>query len=299
MDAPDLTGSQSRQYAFEQFKLRTLFGTWALGGTCENGCGCPGRSAITCLMKVILAGRVRDGFGRRVRRWRWLVALAAVPIGLGGVGLLTPAAAQSAQSTLFVAQGGSDSNDCSSPAAACATITHALTLASPGATVQVSGAIADHVTVPASLASITISGAQAPPTSPAVVDGASNGTVFTIGSGTTVELDHLTIQHGSGAAGGGIDNAGTVTVNNRVIPRAGAVAPGVGLGITSGADFMFAEGSIGPPTSISGPPPLVGSISEDSHVTGSGRWAWAEAGCRCSGSPPSAATRAPRPGSAQ
>jgi len=49
-----------------------------------------------------------------------------------------------ALTTLFVSAGGSDANPCSA-AAPCATITHALSGAGPGATIEVAGTVDDNV----------------------------------------------------------------------------------------------------------------------------------------------------------
>ncbi len=118
-----------------------------------------------------------------------------------------------AMTTLYVAQGGSDSsNTCTSSASPCATISHAVTQAVSGDTIEVAGTIADHVDVSTSLTISQWSGQAA-----AVVNGSNSGTPFTIESGATVSLDQLTVENGEGYAGGGIHNDGTLTVTDSTI----------------------------------------------------------------------------------
>ncbi len=171
-------------------------------------------------MTIVSGGqRVTGGPERRGRWRRWLVGLAAVPVAVAGLGPVTRAAAQG--TTLFVAQGGSNTNNCQTPLTACATVSHALAVAGSGDTIEVSGTIVDsNITPPASLSPLIIIGASAPAGSPAVVNGNAGGSVFTIPSGATVTLDHLTIENGSTASnGGGINNfaGGTVTITGSTI----------------------------------------------------------------------------------
>ena len=97
------------------------------------------------------------------------------------------------------------------------------------------------------LAAITISGALAPPGSPAAVDGTNSGTVFTIGSGSTVDLDHLTIENGSSMIrspsrhGGGIINDGILTMTNSTISGNTASTGG---GITNNGTISVTESTI-------------------------------------------------------
>jgi hypothetical protein len=124
--------------------------------------------------------------------------------------LAPPAAATG--STLFVSSTGTDTGHCSSASSPCQTITYALTQASPGATIEVSGTIHDNVAV---TESVTVE--QEPDGSPAVVDGGGDGRDFSISAGTTVTITGLTIEGGAASNGGGIDNGGTLTVDNSTI----------------------------------------------------------------------------------
>ncbi|MBO0886370.1 MAG: hypothetical protein J2O38_03165, partial [Acidimicrobiales bacterium] len=143
--------------------------------------------------------------GWRVPWRRLLVALAAVPATVVGLGSLTPAYAQT---PLFVAEGGTDgTNTCTNSADPCATITHALTQAAPGDTIEVSGTIVDRNIAPsAALNPITI--AQDPNGSPAVINADGSGSGIIVGQGVDVRLDHLTIENGTA---GGVVATGTGT----------------------------------------------------------------------------------------
>lgn len=113
---------------------------------------------------------------------------------------------------------GDDGNSCKTRAAACATIGHAISLAASGDTIQIAAATyQENLSIPVNL---TLNGARAATT---IVDGGVNGdgnsggTVFTVGAGISLTLSNLTIKDGNGgfySGGGGVNNAGTLTVNN-------------------------------------------------------------------------------------
>jgi len=118
-------------------------------------------------------------------------------------------------STLYVnGAKGSDSNNCKSAQHACKTIGHAISLASSADTVKVAASTyKENLDIGISL---NILGANARTT---IVDGNQSKTVFTISKGVVVSLSGLTIENGSAAGGyvGGIENEGTLTVNNCTI----------------------------------------------------------------------------------
>jgi hypothetical protein len=133
--------------------------------------------------------------------------------------LLLPGAAALAASTWYVnGVTGSDTNDCKTPQTACKTIGHAISLASAGDAVQVAAATyPENLTVPVSLG---LFGAGAPTT---ILDGGHLGTVVTIPSAASrVVIFGVTIRNGAAGSatacgghpgcGGGIFNAGTLTV---------------------------------------------------------------------------------------
>jgi hypothetical protein len=66
----------------------------------------------------------------------------------------------------------------------------------------------------------------------AVLDGQHSGTTVTVSSAATVLLDHLTITNGSAGAagnGGGIDNSGTLTLNQSAVSNSAAGGFGAGI----------------------------------------------------------------------
>ena len=148
------------------------------------------------------------------------LAISALVVGGFGVtvALAGPAAA-SGGVTLYVNSTGSNAgNDCTQLLAPCATVSYAVSQAATGDTIEVVGTVEDNVNNFPSDITLTISGDEAPADSPAVLDGGGAGTVVTVPSGSNVTLDYLTIQNGSTAgSGGGIENDGTLTVNNTTV----------------------------------------------------------------------------------
>lgn len=135
---------------------------------------------------------------------------------------------------------GSDSNNCKSGTTACKTITHAVSLASSGDSIAVAAATyKENLTITFNL---TVRGAAAGTT---IIDGGALNTVVTISSSkANVTLANLTIRNGKAKDGGGINNSGTLTVNNCVISgnsafqasssnRGGGIANGGTLTINS------------------------------------------------------------------
>jgi hypothetical protein len=109
---------------------------------------------------------------------------------------------------------GSDSNNCMSAQTACKTIGHAISLAASGDSIMVAAATyTEHLSISLSL-NVIGSGA-----STTIIDGVGVDTVVTISSGTAhVTLSKFTIRHGlADYTGAGVDNAGTLIINNSVI----------------------------------------------------------------------------------
>ena len=104
---------------------------------------------------------------------------------------------------------GDDGNDCKTPQTACATIGHVILLAASGDTIKIAAATyQENLSIPFKL---TLTGAKAATT---IVDGTNSANVFTVGAGISLTLSNLTIKNGVGySGGGGVDNAGTLTVN--------------------------------------------------------------------------------------
>ncbi len=150
------------------------------------------------------------------------LAISALMVGSVGVTVaLAGPAAGSGGVTLYVNSNPTNSNagnDCTQLLAPCATVSYAVSRAATGDTIEVAGTIDDNVNdVPTDI-TLTISGDEAPSDSPAVLNGGGAGTVVTVPSRSNVTLDYLTIQNGSNAgSGGGIENNGTLTLNNSTV----------------------------------------------------------------------------------
>lgn len=110
---------------------------------------------------------------------------------------------------------GSDSNNCMSSLTACKTIGRAISLASSGDSIMVAAATyAENLYITFSLNMIG-SGA-----STTIIDGqGTRGTVMSVSSvNAQVTLSNVTIRNGGLATyGGGIDNSGTLAINNSVV----------------------------------------------------------------------------------
>jgi hypothetical protein len=129
---------------------------------------------------------------------------------------------------LYVSQGGLDTGICPS-ANPCATVRYALTQAAPGATIEVSGTIEDHVTISSPVTITTWPGG--PAVGPAVLDGTASGPVVTVNSGVTgVTLHDLTIENGIP----GIQNSGTLTLTDSTVSGNTSNCGGCGGGINNG-----------------------------------------------------------------
>ncbi|MEU6096563.1 hypothetical protein [Streptomyces sp. NPDC047079] len=86
----------------------------------------------------------------------------------------------------------------------------AITTASPGDTLLVSGTCTGPFTIGKDLTLSGVSGA--------VLDGKQAGSTVTVGSGAQVHLDHLTLTHGRAASfGGGVNNQGTLTLSRSTV----------------------------------------------------------------------------------
>jgi len=135
-----------------------------------------------------------------------------------------------AASNIWYANGvsGSDSNSCRSAQTACKTIGHAILLASPGDSIMVAPAIyKENLTLTSSL---NIWGSRAATT---IIDGQAAASVVTVSNGNAkIGLSQLTIQNGFNKQGGGIYNAGILTISN--VHVTGNVAGGHGGGIGAG-----------------------------------------------------------------
>jgi hypothetical protein len=133
-----------------------------------------------------------------------------------------------------------------SPAAACKTIRHAISLAASGDLIRVAPATyTEKLTVGISLRIIG-SGASV-----TILDGGGVGTVVTISkAGAHVSLSKLTLQNGSANCGGGVHNVGTLVISystirrNRAGPSSATTSPGGGGGICKGGTLTISDSTI-------------------------------------------------------
>ena len=179
--------------------------------------------------------RVREAHSEREGGAQWVVTGRGVWAGywpgrwcVGGVAVASviagslPASAAPTPVSLYVSSATGAGTACSQPSP-CATIQQAISNATGGSytgddvTINVAGGTtanpATYTEINAfdasSLNSLTIAGAGASTTT---VNGGGAGSVFTVNSGT-VTISGLTVTNGmAGLNGGGIDNAGTLTV---------------------------------------------------------------------------------------
>jgi 6-phosphogluconolactonase (cycloisomerase 2 family) len=145
-----------------------------------------------------------------------------------------------ALATLWVGSGGTDTGYCSQ-ANPCATISRAVSLAIPNDTIYVgAGRFTDHVTVDSSIGGLTIQGAGMHAT---IVSGGVDqpGSVFTIQSGATATIEDLSITGGQAPDGGGVDDAGALTLARDEVAFNSATGTGPGAGFGGG---IYAPGSL-------------------------------------------------------
>jgi hypothetical protein len=137
---------------------------------------------------------------------------------------------------------GSDSNNCMSSTPACKTIGRAISLASSGDSIMVAAATyGENLTISKSL---NVIGASASTT---IIDGGWVGRVITVSSATShVTLANLTMRNGHPpccADGGGISNAGTLTINASAISGNNSNG-GLGGGIANTGTLTISNSTI-------------------------------------------------------
>jgi hypothetical protein len=142
------------------------------------------------------------------------------------------AAPGSALANLWVARGGDNTGYCSQ-ANPCATLSRAVSLAIPNDTIYVgAGTFTDHVTIDPSITGLTVEGAGMKATT--ITGGFDQpGSVFTIQSGVSAEIDDLAITGGTAPNGGGVNSAGSLTMQRDLVASNAAIgtaATGTGYG---------------------------------------------------------------------
>lgn len=116
---------------------------------------------------------------------------------------------------LYVAPGGNDASACAAPEAPCRTISAAIAKASPDTVISIAdGSYAESLVVSKN---IVLRGTSANKT---LIDGAQQRRGLVVANGSSVRVEHLTLQDGfADDAGGGIRNAGTLVLVDVVIVR--------------------------------------------------------------------------------
>ena len=145
----------------------------------------------------------------------------------------TARAAQPSPTIWYVATWGNDSNDCRSWKTACRTIGEARSRSSAGDIIRIGpGTFEETLNL---FASATLLGSGINRT---IVDGKGAGSVFTIYSGATVHISHMTIRNGLATdtdRGGAITNWGALTLDHVIVrDNRGSGSDAVGAIASSG-----------------------------------------------------------------
>jgi hypothetical protein len=168
---------------------------------------------------------------------RVIVVALATLCCVGAVGAVVPGVALA---TLWVGSGGTDTGYCSQ-ANPCATLSRAVSLAIPNDTIYVGpGRFTDHLTVDSSISGLTVQGAGMHAT---IVTGGVDqpGSVFTVQSGATATIEDLSITGGQAPDGGGVNDAGAVTLARDEVAFNSATGTGPSAGFGGG---IYAPGAL-------------------------------------------------------
>jgi len=150
---------------------------------------------------------------------RWLSAVVVL-LGMAGVGLvLTAPAASAAKPTCRVVDTNAGQSYTS--------LQDAVTAAAAGDRLFVKGTCISTVEIGKNL---TIAGQSASGTKTATLSGGGQSNVLAIDGGVTVTLNTLIITNGTAPSGGGILNAGTLTLNGSTVTGNTAFGSDIGGG---------------------------------------------------------------------
>jgi hypothetical protein len=171
---------------------------------------------------------------------RVLAVVAAVTAAVA----LAPGAALA---DLWVSSTGTDSGYCSQ-ANPCATISRAVSLAIPNDTIYIGpGSYTDHVVIPPtypkdpnSISGLTLQGAGMHATTVTGGGFQTPGSVFAIDGGNTVTIADMTITGGVAPVGGGVVNAGLVTLERTDVTENVAQGTAGGTPAQGGGVYSFA-----------------------------------------------------------
>jgi streptogramin lyase len=181
---------------------------------------------VGALRRAMPAGTSADRVGPLARPDRQVLRMVVALVCVGAGMAFVPT---SALATLWVSSSGTDTGFCSQ-ANPCATLSRAISLAIPNDTIYVgAGRFSEHVTISPGITGLTLQGAGMRAT---VIDGGvgQSGRVFTIQAGSTAALFDMTITGGQAPDGGGVNNAGDLTMQRDDVTfnSAAATSPGVG-----------------------------------------------------------------------
>lgn len=153
------------------------------------------------------------------RRWLVTVLLVALLLPVGAVQIVRAATINVNGAT------GTNSTTCGTSASPCKTVGYAVTTrAGNGDTITVAaGLYPENITI---AKSVTITGAAQETTK---LDGGNANQVVHINSGVNVTLRRVTVQNGSANPGGGIYNAGTLTLTDAAVSTNVATTSGGGI----------------------------------------------------------------------
>jgi sugar lactone lactonase YvrE len=151
-----------------------------------------------------------------------------------------------AMADLWVSGSGTDSGYCSQ-ANPCATISRAVSLAIPNDTICIGpGSYKEHVVIPStkpgdpnSISGLTLQGAGMHSTTVTGGGFDTPGSVFSIGAGNTVTIADMTITLGVAPAGGGVVNAGLLTLERTDITQNVAQGTPAGTPAQGGGVYSF------------------------------------------------------------
>lgn len=150
----------------------------------------------------------------------------------------------------FVAQGGSDLNDCLSPGGACATLNRAIGRAAEGDTIYVASGVytgtgAEVVLLSKSVALrggwdsgfLTQGGLS-------TIDGGGSRRGVTVNGEVTATVERFTVQNGYGNRAGGIFNAGNLTLTESIVKENTAVIENGVFSSGSGGGIFNSAGTL-------------------------------------------------------
>jgi DNA-binding beta-propeller fold protein YncE len=169
----------------------------------------------------------------------WFLLLVALFVAMIGA---APARVTFAATTLYVDPTGNDSNNCLSQSkGACKTIGAAISKAAGGDTIRIAaGTYAENLAISKSLNLVGVNKATT------IIDGGGTGRVVLINGTPNVGISSITMRNGQAIGnGGGIINAGTLTLRDSIVRDNAANGSNVaGGGITNNGTLTLQNSSV-------------------------------------------------------